>query len=146
MDTLQTARTLKMLGMVLFLLGLLTGFFIMMFTNPRQGLAAHLEGVMNGTFLVVAGFVWSELNISQRLRKILYWVLLYGTFTNWLFTILGAIWGTAKMTPIAGAGYTGNELHETIVSAGLVLVGLTMVFALVVLIYGLRGKANQIDS
>lgn len=73
-------------------------------------------------------------------------MLLYGTFTNWLFTILGAIWGTAKMTPIAGAGYTGNELHETIVSAGLVLVGLTMVFALVVLIYGLRGKANQINS
>jgi hydroxylaminobenzene mutase len=36
--------------MFLFLLGLLTGFVEHRFTNMRMGLAAHLEGVMNGTF------------------------------------------------------------------------------------------------
>lgn len=146
LHTLQTARTLKMLGMVLFLLGLLTGFVIMSFTNPRQGLSAHLEGVMNGTFLVVAGFVWAELNISQRMRITLYWMLLYGTFANWLFTIMGAVWGTSKISPIVGAGYSGTELQEQIVFAGLLLVGLTMVFSLVIIIYGLRGKITQSSS
>jgi hydroxylaminobenzene mutase len=41
--------------MLLFLLGLLTGFAVQRFTNPRMGLAAHLEGVMNGTFLLALG-------------------------------------------------------------------------------------------
>ncbi|MBK7374172.1 MAG: hydrogenase [Chitinophagaceae bacterium] len=136
----QTSRRLKMLGMLLFLLGLLTGLLIMEMKNTRMGLAAHLEGVMNGTFLVVAGFVWNELRISAGLRKILFWTLLYGTFVNWLFTLLSAILGTSRMTPISGAGYSGTELNENLVSAGLVTVALTMVFSLAVIIYGLRGK------
>lgn len=142
METAQTARKLKMLGMVLFLLGLITGFVIMKFVNPRQGLAAHLEGVMNGTFLVVAGFVWNELLLSAKARRILYGVLLYGTFANWFFTILGAVWGTSRITPLAGAGFSANDIQENIVAAGLATVGLTMVLSLLLLIYGLRGKVN----
>ncbi|MBP6287989.1 MAG: hypothetical protein KTQ13_09305 [Ferruginibacter sp.] len=136
----QTSRRLKMLGMLLFLLGLLTGLLIMEMKNTRMGLAAHLEGIMNGTFLVVAGFVWNELRISAGLRKTVFWTLLYGTFVNWLFTLLSAILGTSRMTPISGAGYSGTELNENLVSAGLVTVALTMVFSLAVIIYGLRGK------
>ena len=37
--------------------GLLTVFFESRFTNMRMGLAAHLEGVMNGIFLVALGAV-----------------------------------------------------------------------------------------
>jgi hydroxylaminobenzene mutase len=48
----DTKRRLLWHGMFLFLLGLLTGFVEQKFNNPRMGLAAHLEGVMNGTFLV----------------------------------------------------------------------------------------------
>ena len=139
---MDTSRRLKMLGMFLFLLGLLTGFAIMSMGNPRMGLSAHLEGVMNGTFVVVSGFVWNELKISQGLRKILFATLLYGTFANWIFTLLGAILGTSKMTPLAGAGHSGTVFHENLVSAGLITVGLTMVFSLSVIVYGLRGKAE----
>ena len=42
-------------GMFLFLLGLLTGFVETKFANVRMGLAAHLEGVMNGIFLLALG-------------------------------------------------------------------------------------------
>ena len=82
MDT-QTSRKLKMLGMILFLIGLVTGFFIMQLKNPRMALAAHLEGIMNGIFLVVCGFVWNELKLSAIQRKILLVILVYGTFINW---------------------------------------------------------------
>jgi hypothetical protein len=43
-------RRLMWHGMCLFLIGLLTGFVEQRFTNMRMALAAHLEGVMNGTF------------------------------------------------------------------------------------------------
>jgi hydroxylaminobenzene mutase len=142
MDT-QTSRRLKMLGMVLFLLGLLTGLAVMNTKNPRMGLSAHLEGVMNGTFLVVAGFLWSELKLSSGLKKVLFWALVYGTYVNWLSTLLAAVLGTSKTTPIAGAGFAGSELHETIVTAGLVSIALAMVFSLSVIVYGLRGKQEE---
>ena len=46
----DSKRRLIWHGTFLFLLGLLTGFVEQQFNNPRMGLAAHLEGVMNGTF------------------------------------------------------------------------------------------------
>jgi hydroxylaminobenzene mutase len=48
-------RRLMWHGMFLFLLGLLTGFAETKFANVRMGLAAHLEGVMNGIFLLALG-------------------------------------------------------------------------------------------
>ena len=51
----DTARRLIHLGLILFLLGLLTGLIEQQVSNPRMGLAAHLEGVMNGTFPLALG-------------------------------------------------------------------------------------------
>src|SRR5262249_25247873 len=55
----DSRRRLVWHGMFLFLLGLLTGFVEQNVANPRMGLAAHLEGVMNGTFLVALGAIWT---------------------------------------------------------------------------------------
>ena len=60
-------RQLLWHGMFLFLLGLLTGLVEQQFTNTRMGLAAHLEGVMNGTFLVALGAIWTDVRLSDRL-------------------------------------------------------------------------------
>jgi hydroxylaminobenzene mutase len=139
----QTSRKLKMLGMLLFLLGLVTGFVIMNVRNPRMGLAAHLEAVMNGTFLVVAGLIWRDLKISDQLRKILFLTLIYGTFANWFFTLLSAYFGTSKMTPLSGATFTGTDLQEKIIAGGLISLSLAIVFSLVVIVYGLRGNKND---
>ena len=62
-------RRLLWHGMCLFLLGLLTGFVEQKFNNPRMGLAAHLEGVMNGTFLVALGAAWEEVKLAPRQRR-----------------------------------------------------------------------------
>ena len=48
-------RQLLWHGILLFLLGLIVGFIEQKFANPRMGLAAHLEGLMNGTFLIALG-------------------------------------------------------------------------------------------
>ena len=60
-------RQLLWHGMFLFLLGLLVGFVEQEFRNPRMGLAAHLEGVMNGTFLVALGAIWNEIGLFHTL-------------------------------------------------------------------------------
>jgi hydroxylaminobenzene mutase len=101
-------------GMFLFLLGLLTGFVEQQFNNPRMGLAAHLEGVMNGTFLIALGAVWTEVRLSPRLKAGAYWSALYGTYANWTATTLAAIFGTASLSP----DYWGRPQRSAVAGAG----------------------------
>ena len=139
----QISRKIKFLGMFLFLLGLISGFLMMNIKNPRMGLAAHLEGVMNGTFLIAVGLIWNELKLNKNLKTAVYRTLIYATFVNWLVTLLSAYFGTSKMTPLSGQGYTGTDLQENIVRFGFITVGLTMLFSVIVMAYGLRGIAKS---
>src|ERR1700690_621504 len=96
----DTNRRLMFHGMCLFLLGLMTGFFETHFANVRMGLAAHLEGVMNGTFLIALGAAWNEVRLPAKAKAIAYWSALYGTYANWVITTLAAVLGTAALSPI----------------------------------------------
>jgi hydroxylaminobenzene mutase len=125
-------------GMFLFLLGLLTGFVEQSFSNPRMGLAAHLEGVMNGTFLVALGAVWMEVHLSPRLKRAAYWSALYGTYANWTVTTLAAIFGTAAMSPITATGRSGQPWQEGVVTVGFITVGIVVVASSLLILSGLR--------
>jgi hydroxylaminobenzene mutase len=138
-----TNRHLMWHGMSLFLLGLLTGLAERRFTNVGMGLAAHLEGVMNGTFVVALGAIWTEVRLSSRPKAIAYWATLYGTYINWLTTMLAAVFGTAANTPIAGAGYSGQPWQENLVAAGFLTVAIAIVAASVLVLWGLRAMASQ---
>ena len=100
MDTQN--RRLLWHGMALFLFGLLTGFVEPRFANMRMGLAAHLEGVMNGTFLLALGAGWAHVRLSPRLKTTTFWLALFGTYANWLVTTLAAVFGTVALSPITG--------------------------------------------
>ena len=128
-------------GMFLFLLGLLTGFLELKFANPRMGLAAHLEGVMNGTFLLALGAVWLEVRLSPRWKAAAYWGALYGTYANWATTTLAAVLGTGAMSPITAAGHSAPGWQEGLVTAGFTSVGLATVATSILLLVGLRRRA-----
>ena len=134
----ESRRRLVWHGMFLFLLGLFTGFVEQNFANPRMGLAAHLEGVMNGTFLVALGAVWTEVRLSPRLKGAAYWSALYGTYANWAVTLLAAIFGTAAMSPITAAGRSGQPWQEAVVTFGFMSVGLAIVTASILVLASLR--------
>ena len=136
-----TNRRLMWHGMFLFLIGLLTGFAEQHFSNIRMGLAAHLEGVMNGTFLLALGAVWTEVRLSPRTKGIAYWIALYGTYGNWFVTSLAAVFGTAALSPITAAGHSGQPWQETTVTLGFLSVGITIIAASVLVLWGLRAKA-----
>ena len=128
-------------GMFLFLLGLLTGFLELKFKNPRMGLAAHLEGVMNGTFLLALGSVWLEVRLSPPWKRAAYWGSLYGAYANWAVTTLAAVFGTSVMTPIAAAGHSALVWQEGLVKVGYISVGLVTVATSVLILSGLRRQA-----
>jgi (hydroxyamino)benzene mutase len=130
-------------GMFLFLIGLVTGFAEQHFANVRMGLAAHLEGVMNGTFLVAIGAIWNEVRLPPRTKVIAYWTALYGTYVNWLVTTLAAAFGTAALSPITAAGHSGQPWQESLVMAGFVSVGVAIVAFSVLALWGLRVKILQ---
>jgi (hydroxyamino)benzene mutase len=136
-------RQLLWHGMFLFLIGLITGFVEQEFTNPRMGLAAHLEGLMNGTFLVALGAIWAGIRLSARLKAATYWSALYGTYGNWVITSLAAIFGTAAMTPISSAGHHGRPWQEQIVTVGFASVGIAIVVAVILILWGLRRNARE---
>jgi hydroxylaminobenzene mutase len=136
-------RNLMWHGMFLFLLGLLTGFAEQHFSNVRMGLAAHLEGVMNGTFLVAIGAIWNEMRLPQTTMTIAYWTALYGTYVNWLVTMLAAVFGTAALSPITAAGHSGQLWQESLVMAGFMTVGLAIVAFSIIALWGLRGRVLQ---
>ena len=127
-------------GMFLFLLGMLTGFVEEKFSNPRMGLAAHLEGVMNGTFLLALGAVWAEVGLSPKLKSVAYWSVLYGTYVNWAVTTLAAIFGTGALSPITAAGLRAQPWQESAVTLGFLSVAIAMVVSSVMVLWGLRRR------
>ncbi|MEB3033248.1 hydrogenase [[Mycobacterium] nativiensis] len=135
-------RALLWHGIFLFLLGLLTGLTTGLMNNPRMGLSSHLEGVMNGLFLLALGLVWGRLRLSARWLTALFWLALYGTYVNWASTLAAAIFGTGRMTPIAGAGHHAAAWQENLVDAGLYSLSVAMLAVCVIALVGLRPGAD----
>jgi hydroxylaminobenzene mutase len=124
--------------MILFLLGLVTGLFSSKLNNPRMGLAAHLEGLMNGTFLLALGCAWDQAHLSTRASGLAFGTALYGTYANWAVTLFAALSGTAAMTPLASGVHEGQPWQEILVACGFVSVALAMLISSAVLLFGFR--------
>lgn len=129
-------------GTLLFLLGLLTGLMLAMMPgvadNPRGILAGHIEGVMNGMFLIIVGLMADRIRLSTRASSICMGLLLYGTFVNWFTTTIGGVLGASQATPIAGAGHHASPSVEQAILIVLVSVAFAMIGAVGMLLYGLR--------
>ncbi len=142
MNDLQNtqAHRLIQLGVLLFLLGLFVGMAVPALANPRMGLASHLEGIINGIFLIALGAIWDRLALSIGWLKTLFGLLIYGTFANWLATLLAAIWGAGRSMPIAGQGQTSGPTKELIVDCLLFSLSAAMIASCIILLIGLRKK------
>jgi len=134
----KQADNLLFLGFLLFLLGLITGLIVPAFANPRLGVSSHIEGVLNGIFLIVLGLVWHKLALSGRALKITYWLALYGTFANWFGILVAAVFNAGKMLGIAAGGQEGPPLAEAVVAFFLVTLSIAMVIISVMVLLGLK--------
>ncbi|WP_019144940.1 hypothetical protein [Aeromicrobium massiliense] len=125
-------------GLVLFLLGLLTGLVVPALKNPRMGVVSHLQGMTNGPFLVVVGLLWPMLALSRAWEVVAVVLLVYGTYANWLGTQLGALWGAGgRFAPHATGDHRASAGQERVVDALLVTLAPAIIVATVILIVGL---------
>jgi hydroxylaminobenzene mutase len=125
------------LGLILFLLGLITGLAVRAVKNPRMGLASHLQGMTNGPFLIVLGLLWPYLNLTHGWQVASVALLAYGTYANWLATQLAAIWGAGrKFAPEAAGGHVASAGKEGLVNFLLASLVPAMIAACIILVVG----------
>jgi hydroxylaminobenzene mutase len=130
-------------GTALLLLGIISGLTTTLMANPRMGLSAHVEGLLNGILLIALGAAWTAVELPQGLKRVALLLLVAGSWTNWAATQLAAFWGTGKLTPIVGAQMTGTATHEAIVSTMLVVVVALMLGGLILVMVGFCRRPAQ---
>jgi len=143
MEIERSNRQLAWHGTCLFLIGLLTGLAEQHFANLRMGLAAHLEGVMNGIFLIALAAIWNEVRLGRRSKALVYWAVLGGTYGNWLVTTLAAVFGTGALSPVLAPGRHGQSWQEILVTVGFQIVAVTIISSSAIILWGLRAKATS---
>ncbi|VVC75725.1 Hydroxylaminobenzene mutase HabB [Aquicella siphonis] len=126
-------------GVFLFLLGLLTGFVIPYMQNPRLGLSSHLEGILNGMFLVILGLIFKYLTLSCHSSRLVFFLSLYAAYANWATTLLAAIWGAGRtLMPLAAGNFKALPWQEGLINFGLISLSISMVMACLLVLWGLR--------
>jgi len=136
------ARQICFHGAVLILLGLLTGAFIPVATNPRMGLSAHLAGVQNGVLLLALGACWPHVRLGPGARAACSHLAAGSLYVLWLATLLAAVLGTSQATPIAGAGHGASTWQEILVTTLFGAGSIAALGAFLMLVLGLRGRAR----
>lgn len=134
----RRSHRLLQLGMVRFLLGLLTGFAVPVLANPRMGLSSHLEGVLNGIFLLALGLMWPRLELGRVAAAATWWLAIYATFANWLATLLAAAWGAGRSMPIAAGAHQGTASQETVIVVLLFSLSAAVVAVSGMVLWGIR--------
>jgi hydroxylaminobenzene mutase len=126
------------LGALLFLLGLLVGLVVPLLANPRMGVSSHIEGVLNGMFLIILGLIWDRLVLSDKWLKVTYWLAIYGTFMNWFGILIAAVFNGGKMLGIMAEGQEGHPIVEAVVGFSLISLSAAMVVVSIAILVGLR--------
>jgi len=92
----QLGRKLIILGVLLFLIGLIQGAFIPYFHNSRMALSAHLAAVQSGMAMVIFGLIWGMVNLKEGLLKLAYYTNILGMFLVWFAISLASIFGASR--------------------------------------------------
>ena len=118
----ELSSTLAFMGALLFLLGLLTGFGIPKFRSPRIGVSAHLDAIESGLGLIAFGLLLLHLRISIGWASLIGHTMWISLYVLWIGLVVGAVFGTGKSIPIAGAGLVAKPWQEnaavTLISLG----------------------------
>lgn len=126
-------------------MALLTGLGMPLYTNPRLGLAAHIVGMTGGLVLIALGALAGSFALGTRSAAVMMWAWVYAAYANWFGSLLGAITGASRLTPIAGAGTAGDALAEAVVAFLLQSLALAALTGTVLAVWGFR-KAGAVRA
>lgn len=122
----------------------MVGLIVPVPANPRMGVSSHIEGVLNGMFLIILGLIWKKVELYEKWLKITFWLAVYGTFTNWLVIMVPAIFDAGEMLGIVVEGKKGAPLPEALVNFSLISLSIAMLIVAVAVLIGLKrgGPSN----
>ena len=140
----RQARRMIQLGVLLLLLGLLTGVIVPALAVPRLGLSAHILGSSGGVFLVVFGLLWPQVRLEPRAARLGFACAVYSFYGGWLMPLLGGLWGAgATMLPLAAGSARGTPFQEAVIATGLITSAVAIVAVCLLVLWGLRGPDRE---
>jgi hydroxylaminobenzene mutase len=108
----KISSLLCFVGVLLFALGLVSGFGISLARAPRIGLSAHLAATQCGVALIAFGVLWPHLTLWKGWSAPLANLIWISFYLIWFGLCLGAFWGTGRSLPLAGAGHAAALWQE----------------------------------
>lgn len=130
-------RKLIILGMLLFLIGLVQGALIPYFHNPRMALSGHLAAVQSGMAMVIVGLIWKLVDLKEAFQKTAYITNVVGMYAVWFAITLGAVIGASRALPIAGDGFSASQSGELVVEVIVILGSVATVVSIFLVLAGL---------
>jgi len=103
-------KSLLVAGMILFLIGLLSGLFIPYFENAHMGQTAHLVGVQNSIVLIVFGLTLNYISLSTMFLNLFIILSVYSMYAIWLSVALAGFSNVNSNTSIANEGITASNM------------------------------------
>jgi len=141
---MQEARRMIRLGVLLLLLGLLTGAIVPALAVPRLGVSAHIVGVSGGAFLVVFGLLWPQVRLGPGASRLGLALAVYSFYGGWLMPLLGGLWGAGTtILPFAAGAARGTPFQEGFIAAGLITSAVAIVTLCLLVLWGLRGPTRD---
>jgi (hydroxyamino)benzene mutase len=130
-------------GVLLFLCALLVGLAVPHFAVPRLGLSAHLLGITQGVFLMVAGLLWTRLELKRGASRVGAWLAVYGCFAAWAANVLAAVAGAGNtLLPMAAGPAHGTAFQETLIAFSLRSAAVSLIAATALMLWGLRAYSH----
>jgi len=122
---MQTSVDLRLArhGVILLLLGLLTGFVIARFHNRSLGDAAHLVGLIGGFGTIALALLWPKLRLNRFWSETGLWATAACMYLNWLGVVLLGAFGSGP-DGRAGGVLLGIAIWLSLLSALIILFGL----------------------
>lgn len=148
-DTLKATlrRWTLFLGVLQITVGCLVGFIPPSAVEWFRGIVmAHIEFTANGVLMVVFGFLLQELRLSRAGLWLWFSMLQIGTWSNGAAGVAAAFIGASSplMPTISEKFPPPHGTDNPIVSASLMLCGVTIMVALLLTLYGLlRSKTSE---
>ena len=136
-------RRLFSAGILLLLLAFVVGMVMPVLPNMRQGLSAHLVGLLGGLLLIALGSLWSELHLPRRCETVAYWLAMFGFYENFVVNVLAAVLATNRLTPLAGPGHLAAPWRENLVTFGFLLGSVVMVSCCLLVLWGLKRRVTE---
>ncbi len=147
-DQLKTVirRWTLILGVLQITVGCVVGFIPPTAVEWFRGIVmAHIEFTANGVLMIVFGLLLNEMRLGSLALKVWFALLQIGTWTNGTAGVMAAFLGaTSQLMPTLSEKFPPpHGMDSSLVTATLMICGVTILLALLLTLYGLLRAGKQ---